>query len=256
MSIFSITLFGIHIAPSWYGLMYALGFLAGYFILRSRKILSETELESLIFFVFCGILLGGRLGYVLFYNLPYYLAHPIEILQTWHGGMSFHGGVIGVIIAMVLFARIHKKSFLSISDHVTSILPIGLGFGRIGNYLNGELLGFANYTGPFAVVKNGISYFPSPLLEATLEGVILFGILFLLGRKNTFLGKIATSFLFWYGVFRFSIEFIRTPDVGLGYLAFGLTMGQILSIPMIAIGGILYFYFKPSYKKEVPLYQK
>ncbi|HBB26868.1 TPA: prolipoprotein diacylglyceryl transferase [Candidatus Gracilibacteria bacterium] len=256
MSIFSITLFGIHIAPSWYGLMYALGFLAGYFILRSRKILSETELESLIFFVFLGVLLGGRLGYVLFYNLPHYLAHPIEILYTWHGGMSFHGGVIGVVIAMILFTRIHKKSFLSISDHVTSILPIGLGLGRIGNYLNGELLGFANYTGPFAVEKNGISYFPSPLLEATLEGVILFGILYFLSKKKMFSGKIASSFLVWYGIFRFSIEFIRTPDVGLGYLTFGLTMGQILSIPMILIGTALYFYFKTSHKRDIHLYQK
>lgn len=157
--------------------------------------------------------------------------------------MSFHGGVIGVIIAMILFSKMHRKPFLIIADSVTSILPIGLGLGRIGNYLNGELLGFANYTGPFSVEKNGVSYFPSPLLEAILEGVVLFIILNFLLRKNMFSGKVASSFLLWYGIFRFSVEFVRTPDAGLGYLAFGLTMGQILSVPMIAIGGILYVYF-------------
>lgn len=145
MPIFSITLFGLHIAPTWYGLMYALGFMGGYLILRARKILSEKELESLLMYVFFGVLLGGRLGYVLFYNLPYYLAYPAQILATWQGGMSFHGGVIGVILAMILFAKVHKKSFLSIADNVTSILPIGLGLGRIGNYINGELLGFSPY---------------------------------------------------------------------------------------------------------------
>ena len=175
---------------------------------------------------------------------PYYLAHPIEILQTWQGGMSFHGGVIGVIIAMFLFAHYHKKSFLTIADHITSILPIGLWLGRMGNYLNQELLGFANYTGPLSVEKNGISYFPSPLLETSLEWVALFMILFFLMRKNMFPGKIATSFLIWYWIFRFCIEFVRTPDVGLGYLTFGLTMGQILSLPMIVIGISLYFYLK------------
>jgi len=244
MPIFSITLFGIPIAPTWYGLSYALGFLIGYLILKRRKIFSESELDSLILYVFFGVLLGGRFGFVLFYHLPYYLAHPIEILYTWQGGMSFHGGVIGVIIAMILFARIHRKSFLLIADQVTSILPIGLGLGRIGNYVNGELLGFANYTGPFAVIQNGVSYFPSPLLEAVLEGVILFLILNYLLKKHPFPGKIASSFLLWYGVFRFCIEFVRTPDAGIGYLALGLTMGQILSIPMIMVGGVLYLYFK------------
>jgi phosphatidylglycerol:prolipoprotein diacylglycerol transferase len=251
MAIFSITLFWFHIAPSWYGLMYALGFMCGYLIIRSRKIITEMELESLVTYVFCWVLLGGRLGYVLFYNFSYYLSHPIEILQTWQWGMSFHGGVIGVIIAMILFSRIHKKSFLFIADHVTSILPIGLWLGRIGNYLNKELLGFTPYNGLFSVQKDGLGYFPSPLLEAGLEGVLLFIILHYLGWKNLFPGRIATSFLIWYGIFRFCIEFIRTPDVWLGYLAMGLTMGQILSIPMIAIGWILYYYFKASNREKV-----
>lgn len=190
--------------------------------------------------------------------------------------MSFHGGVIGVVIAMWLFSRknltpslstngegvkntsplllqkekgsgdegIKSITFLTLADHITSVLPIGLGLGRMGNYINKELLGFSPYNGPLAVVKNGVSYFPAPLLEAGLEGVMLFIILFLIRRKNIFPGKVATSFLVWYGIFRFCIELIRTPDAGLGYLAFGLTMGQLLSIPMILFGTILYFYFK------------
>ena len=249
MAIFSITIFWIHIAPSYYGLMYALGFLAGYLILRSRKVLSDTELESLIMYIFFGVLLGGRLGYVLFYNLPYYLSNPLDIIKTWQWGMSFHGGVIGVIIAMFIFSRVHKKWFLYIADHITRILPIGLGLWRIGNYLNKELLGFSPYTGPLAIVKDWVSYFPSPLL-------VLFIILNIFIKKNAFPGKIATSFLIWYSIFRFCIEFIRTPDVGLGYLSFGLTLGQILSIPMIIIGIILFYYFRISEKKENALTQK
>lgn len=134
--------------------------------------------------------------------------------------MSFHGGTIGVIIAMLFFSRMHKKPFLIVADHLTSVLPIGLGLGRIGNYLNKELLGFSPYSGPFAVEKNGISYFPSPLLEAAMEGVVLFIILHILMKKNIFPGKIATSFLVWYGIFRFCIEFVRTPDPAIGYLSF------------------------------------
>ncbi len=136
---------------------------------------------------------------------------------------------------LFVYSRVHKKQFLVIADTVTSILPIGLGLGRIGNYINQELLGFSSYTGPFAVVKNNVSYFPSPLLEAFLEGLVLFIILLVLRKKNMFPGKIATSFLIWYGIFRFAIEFLRTPDANIGYLDYGLTMGQILSIPMIVL---------------------
>jgi len=244
MTIFNITLFWIHIAPTWYGFMYALAFLSGYYILLKRKILTEKELESLVLHVFFGVFLWGRLWYVLFYNPLYYFAHPVEIFYTWHWGMSFHGGVIGVIVAMITFAYVHKKSFLAIADSVTSILPIWLWLGRIGNYLNKELLWFSPYTGPLAVVKNGISFFPSPLLEALLEGILLFIILNFFGNKNKFPGKVATSFLIWYGIFRFGAEYLRTPDVHIWYLALGLTMWQILCIPMIVIGIILYVYLK------------
>lgn len=146
MPIFSFNILGLHIAPTWYGLAYALGFLIGYQILRSRKVFSETDLDNLLLFVFCGVILGGRLGYVLFYDFGYYLAHPVDILKTWNGGMSFHGGTIGVIVVMGLYAGKYRQSFLNIADQVTSILPIGLGLGRIGNYINGELLGFAPYS--------------------------------------------------------------------------------------------------------------
>ncbi len=244
MTLFDITLFWIRIAPSWYGFMYALAFMIGYYLLLKRKIIPEKVLESLVFYVFIGVLLWGRLGYVLFYNPEYYIANPVEIFYTWHGGMSFHGGVIGVIISMIIFAHIHKMSFLLIADQVTSILPIWLWLGRIGNYINKELLGFSPYTGPWAVIKNGISHFPSPLLEAFFEGGILFVILVFLSKKNTFPGKIWASFLIWYGIFRFTIEYVRIPDAHIGYLFFDLTLWQILSIPMVVIGAVLYVYLK------------
>lgn len=233
MFIFDITLFGIRVAPSWYGLMYALGFIAGYFIIRSRKIFSDQNLDSLVLYVFLGVILGGRLGYVLFYEPSYFIAHPGEILQMWHGGMSFHGGAVGVIIAMGIYTLRYRKSFLLVADQVTSILPIGLGLGRIGNYLNGELLGFAPYTGPLAIIRNNVSHFPSTLLEAVFEGIILFVILSYIVRHQKYNGQIASHFLLWYGVFRFAIEFVRLPDAGIGYLFGGITMGQLLSIPMI-----------------------
>lgn len=244
MSIFSITLFGIHIAPSWYGLMYALGFIAGYLIIRSRKIFSDQDLDSLVLFVFLGVILGGRLGYVLFYEPSYFLAHPGEIIKMWRWGMSFHGGAIGVIIAMGIYALRYRKSFLLVADQVTSILPIGLGLGRIGNYLNGELLGFTPYTGPLAIIKNNISHFPSTLLEAVFEGVILFIILSYFIRHQKYSGQIASHFLLWYGVFRFAIEFVRLPDAQIGYLFGGITMGQLLSIPMIVFWVFFLFFFK------------
>ena len=221
--------------------MYVIGFILGYLIIKKRKILSEDKLDTLLFYLFLWIILGGRLGYVLFYNLPYYIAHPIDILKTWQGGMAFHWGVIGAVIAMFLFAKKNKEDLYTIADHVTSVLPIGLWLGRIGNYLNKELLGMA-YNWPLAVIaKNGKSYFPSPLLEAFLEGIVLWFILLYIYKNRTIPGQVAGAFLFFYWIFRFLIEFIRTPDIQLWYLAFGwITMGQLLSIPLIFIG--LYFW--------------
>ncbi|MDD3645997.1 MAG: prolipoprotein diacylglyceryl transferase [Candidatus Gracilibacteria bacterium] len=281
MQIFEITLFGITIAPTYYGLMYALGFLAGYYVIRYRtssqpstpghSLLTEANspcplkekeqehlnspllqrrgvrgevelLDDLLLYIVAGVILGGRLGYVIFYNLTSYIENPLDILKVWEGGMSFHGGVIGVIIAMYLFSKRYKVGFLKLSDEITAVLPIGLGLGRIGNYLNKELLGFP-YNGPLAVNGN----FPSPLLEALLEGVVLFIILNLVYKNRKFDGQIASLFLIFYGVFRIIVElFFRLPDANIGYIAGYFTLGTLLSIPMIIAG--FYYYVKFSKK--------
>ena len=250
MKIFEITIFGFTIAPSYYGLMYAAWFILGYWIILKRKKIEEKALDSLLMYLFFWVMLGGRLGYVLFYNLSYYIVNPSKIFAFWNGWMSFHGWVIGVTIALLLFSLINKKSFYLIADEVTAALPIWLWLGRIGNYLNKELL-WMPYTGFLAVEKNGVKYFPSPLLECFLEWILLWFILQYVQKNKTGDGQVAGAFLFFYGIFRFLIEFARTPDVQLGYLAFGwLTMGQLLSFPMIFLG--LYFWFlrkNTSYKK-------
>ncbi|MCK9272888.1 prolipoprotein diacylglyceryl transferase [Candidatus Gracilibacteria bacterium] len=243
MHIFSVNLFGITIAPSYYGLMYGLGFIAGYLIIKKRGLLSEVFLDNLTLYIFFGVILGGRIGYILFYNLSFYLQNPSEILKFWHGGMSFFGGAIGVILAMIIFARKYKKSFYDIADNVVTILPIGLGLGRVGNYLNKELLGF-EYSGFLAVYKNGIGYFPSPLLEALLEGLVLYFILSFLFKRRKYLGQIGGGFLFFYGIFRFLIEFVRTPDAQIGYIFGWITIAQIMSFPMILVGLYFGLFFK------------
>lgn len=152
MTIFEITLFGFTIAPSWYGLMYAFGFLGGYLVLKYRKAYSESIIDDIILAMFIGVLVGGRLGYVVFYDLGYFTENPGEILKPWKGGMSFHGGLIGATIAMYIVSRLRKISFLTLADNIAILIGIGLGLGRIGNYINGELIGYAGYTGPFAMV--------------------------------------------------------------------------------------------------------
>lgn len=255
MYIFSINIVGFQISPTWYGLMYAIGFISGYFILQKRKIFTKEQLESLLLYIFFWVLIGGRIGYVFFYNLSYFLEYPSKIFSTWEWGMSFHGWVIGVIIAMYLFTRRHKIRFLLIADEVTSILPIGIGLGRIGNYINGELLWYSPYVWPFSVIQNWIPHFPSTLLEAILEWVVLFVILAFLHRYKSFHGQIASMFLFSYGIMRFFIEFFRLPDAHIWYLFWTnwITMWHILTLPMILIGGILYFYFQNRTKSESPI---
>lgn len=255
MYIFSINIFGFQISPTWYGLMYAIGFISGYLILQKRKIFTKEQLESLLLYIFFWVLIGGRMGYVLFYNLSFFLEHPSKILSTWEWGMSFHGWVIGVICAMYLFAKKHKIRFLLTADEVTSILPIWIGLGRIGNYINGELLWYSPYNGPFSIVQNGINHFPSTLLEAMLEGVVLYIILTILHRYKSFHGQIATIFLLGYGTMRFFVEFFRLPDAHIGYLLWTqwITMGHILTLPMILIWGMLYFYFRNRSKSGSPI---
>lgn len=243
MNFLEFSLFWLHFQASYYGLMYAIWFLLGYGILLYRWVIKKELLDNLFLYIFVWIVLWGRVGYVLFYNFSYYWEHPGSILKFWEGGMSFHGGMLWVILAMVLFAKKEKINFYKLADQLTLVVPIWLFFGRIWNYINKELLWYSPYNWLFAVEKNGISYFPSPLLEALLEWVILFIILQLVyfyykKRKN---GQIAALFLIFYGIFRVIVEvFFRQPDAHIGYIFNSLTLGTLLSIPMILIG-IYYF---------------
>jgi phosphatidylglycerol:prolipoprotein diacylglycerol transferase len=243
MHIFSVNLFWITIAPSYYWLMYGLGFIAGYLIIKKRWLLSEVFLDNLTLYIFFGVILGWRIWYILFYNLSFYLQNPSEILKFWHWWMSFFGGAIWVILAMIIFARKYKKSFYDIADNVVTILPIWLGLWRVGNYLNKELLWF-EYSGFLAVYKNWIWYFPSPLLEALLEWLVLYFILSFLFKRRKYLGQIWWGFLFFYGIFRFLIEFVRTPDAQIWYIFWWITIAQIMSFPMILVWLYFWLFFK------------
>lgn len=232
----------------WYGLAYVLGFVCAaaiiYFVAKRWKLgMSEDNLLTLMVCAIVGVVLGARIGYVLFYGDGYYLAHPLEILAFNQGGMSFHGGLVGLLIGGAVAARMTRIPFLTLADLGSIAAPIGLFFGRCANFVNGELWG-APTDGPLGVVFGGAAGMmprhPSQLYEAVLEGLVIFCVLFAFSRKRpprpqgTFLG----AFLVLYGIFRFLIEFVREPDVQLGYLWGGwLTMGQVLSAPLI-VGGI------------------
>jgi phosphatidylglycerol:prolipoprotein diacylglycerol transferase len=197
-------------------------------------------------YIFFGVILGWRIWYILFYNFDSFLTSPLDIVKVWEWGMSFHGWAIGVIVALFLFSRKIKLSFLEICDDIAAIVPVALFFGRIWNYLNKELLGFA-YTGPFAVTNSTGSYFPSPLVEAILEWLVLFFILRYFYAHKKFHGQIGALFLILYGVFRTLVEiFIRTPDVQIGYYFWFVTQWSLLSIPMIFIWIFLYMYLNKN----------
>lgn len=232
----------------WYGLMYILGFIAAYFLItgRARKSgdnLSKNDVADLIFALALGVILGGRFGYIVFYNLAYYLQNPLKLFAIWEGGMSFHGGVIGVIVAGVIFSRRRKVSFLRLADLCAQAAPVGLGLGRIGNFINGEL--FGRQTGvPWGVIfreGGGVPRHPSQLYEAFLEGPVLFVALYLLGRKKKPAGTIFWAFISLYGLFRFIVEFFREPDIQLGFITGSFTMGQVLSLPMFVLGAAMTF---------------
>jgi phosphatidylglycerol:prolipoprotein diacylglycerol transferase len=228
----------------WYGLMYILSFIAAYFVIRNRMRrfnlpLSNDDVADLVFTVAMGIILGGRSGYILFYNLPYYLAHPLRVFAVWEGGMSFHGGLTGAIVAGAWYVRKKHLSFLRMADLCFLTAPIGLFLGRLGNFINGELYGRVT-TVPWGIVFPGggdLPRHPSQLYEAGLEGPVTFAILWLLSRRERPRGVIFWSFITLYGLFRFCVEFFREPDKQLGYLVGGLSMGQLLSAPM-CLGGI------------------
>ncbi len=228
----------------WYGLMYLIGFAVGWALGRWRasrpgSAWRPADVDDLLTCVMLGIILGGRLGYVLFYDLPAYIHDPMEILRIWNGGMSCHGGLLGVLGAFWLFARSRKKSFLEVSDFVAPLVPQGLFFGRLGNFINGELWGKVS-DAPWAVVFPGGGPYPrhpSQLYEALLEGLALFVMVWLYSGKPRKPGAVSGLFALGYGLFRFLVEFVRVPDAQLGYLAFGwLTMGQALCLPLILVG--------------------
>lgn len=232
------------LAIRWYGLMYLTAFML-VLVLGRLRIKQQPEsgwrikdLDDILFYGVLGTVLGGRLGYVLFYKLNYYLAHPIEILYVWEGGMSFHGGFLGVIFAMWLFARRSGRPWLSITDFIAPLVPLGLGAGRIGNFINGELWGRPTDV-PWAMVFPAVDILPrhpSQLYEFGLEGLALFALLWLYSARPRPTGAVSGLFLIGYGTFRFLVEFTREPDDFLGLLSMGLSMGQWLSLPMVLAG--------------------
>lgn len=235
----------------WYGIMYLLGFAAVYFLAvyraknsKLKNKWSEEQIADLIFYGALGAVLGGRLGYIVFYKLGDYLQHPLDIFKVWQGGMAFHGGLIGVIVAFCLYAKRHKRNAFDVADFVVPMIPIGLFFGRIGNFINQELWGRVSDV-PWAVLfTNGGPYprHPSMLYEAILEGVVLFAILWFYSAQKRKTGAVSGVFLCGYALFRFLVEFVREPDAHLGYLAMNwFTMGQLLSIPMFILGLIFIF---------------
>ena len=236
---------------SWYGLMYVFGFLASYFLVLYQMKhkdfgLSRQEVDSIYFYLALGLIIGARLGYVLFYDFSMYRKDPFEILFIWRGGMSFHGGLIGVLVGWFIFCWKNKKSLWRTADLFVITAPIGLGLGRIGNFINGELYGRVTQV-PWGMIfpKGGpLPRHPSQLYESVLEGGVLFFILWFMKEKKLRPGGLLAAFLSLYGGFRFFLEFFREPDVQLGFVFGPFTMGQVLSSFMIAVGIFLLFFLK------------
>ena len=241
----AISIFGW--AVHWYGLMYVMAFVSAWWLARLQtkrhyQDWNYEQIDDLLFYGGMGVILGGRVGYVLFYSFPDFISNPVMIFQVWKGGMSFHGGLLGVLAAMVLFNRKYKKGYFNILDFGAPLIPLGLGFGRIGNFINGELWGKPTdlpWGMKFPTVDM-LPRHPNPLYEAILEGAVLFIILWWFSSKPRARMSTIAVFFIGYGIFRFMIEFVRVPDAHLGYIAWDwLTMGQILTLPLIVIGLVL-----------------
>ena len=256
--IFSVSLLGIELALRWYALAYIVGILIGWFIVvravstpalwaDNRPPLTREQVEDLVFWIILGIILGGRLGFVLFYQPGYFFSDPTRILQVWQGGMAFHGGFLGVVIAVTLFARRHKAPLLSVADLLAVATPMGILLGRLANFINGELWGRVT-DAPWGVIFPGagaLPRHPSQLYEAALEGALLLLVLNVLAWRFKALAKpglLTGLFLIGYGASRFVIEYVREPDAHIGFIFDIVTMGQILSLPMMLAGaGCVYW---------------
>ncbi|MCC6212625.1 MAG: prolipoprotein diacylglyceryl transferase [Burkholderiales bacterium] len=237
------------LAVRWYGLMYLLAF-GAFWWLGMRRIdagrapVTRAQMDDLLFGGIVGVILGGRLGYVLFYKPAYYLAHPLEAFALWHGGMSFHGGFLGVLAAMAFVAWRQRINWWDLMDFVAPLVPVGLAAGRLGNFINGELWGRVTDL-PWGMVFRGAGEaprHPSQLYQMALEGLALFALLWWFSSRPRPRMQVSALFLIGYGVCRFLVEFAREPDSFLGFLALGLTMGQWLSLPMIAAGLLLFWW--------------
>ncbi len=244
------------LAVHWYGLTYLAAFglfmFLGirrlqhppYALLSGSQAWSRRDVEDILFLGVMGVILGGRIGYCLFYKPAYYAAHPLEILYVWQGGMSFHGGMLGVVVAEMWFARSRGKPLLQVADFVAPCVPTGLLMGRLGNFINGELWGrLADPSLPWGMVFKGAGAaprHPSQLYQMLLEGLLLFVLLWLYARKERAAGQVSAAFLVLYGVFRFIAEFFREPDAHLGLLSLGMSMGQWLCVPMVLGGAALW----------------
>ena len=256
----SIGPFSIH----WYGIMYLLGFSVAWWLARRRAALSGSgwrsqQVDDLIFYAVLGVILGGRIGYTLFYGMDQLLADPLSLFRIWEGGMSFHGGLLGVLVVMWLYARRLSCPFFQLTDFIAPLVPVGLGAGRLGNFINGELWGApgdlpwtmqVSCERFYALCRDKLQLpataeftpplHPTQLYESLLEGLLLFILLWAFSAKARPMMAVSGLFLVGYGLFRFGIEFLRLPDAHIGYLAFGwFTMGQLLTLPMLVGGAVL-----------------
>jgi phosphatidylglycerol:prolipoprotein diacylglycerol transferase len=238
MYIFDVSIYGLHIAPSWYGAMYAIWFLICYFFIKKQFLFQDkTHLDSLLTYVFFGVILWWRIWYIIFYNLSYFIENPSSVIKIWEWGMSFHGWFLGVVLSVYLFARKYKYSFWWLIDTLAVIVPIAIWLWRIGNWINIELPGYTPYAGIFGMKINWINHFPSPLLEMLLEGILLFIVmlLFYKYKRNRSSGFLSGIFLIWYSWARLLAENFRLPDEHIGYLFWTdyITLWIIYTIPMV-----------------------
>lgn len=230
----------------WYGLMYLIGLTAAYFLIQHKVVRKELairkdQIYDMVVYAAFGVFLGGRIGYTLFYNFSYYSQNPLKLLAVWEGGMSFHGGLLGTIIALIWFSRRQGIPTYTVADLAASVTPIGLGFGRIGNFINGELFGRPTDVDWCMVFPGGgpVCRHPSQLYEATLEGLVLFTVLWWIDRRPNPPGTVFWSFITGYGISRLLAELFREPDQHLGFILGPITMGQILSLPMVLLGTVM-----------------